>query len=925
MADDVVLGSAVINVELDYTAVQKSFGALQTWFAKKKIGLNFDREWVGKQLDDVKRRVEALKLSTNLGINAGDIGAGLKTAAAGFGTVLAASIGSAVAATKLAVPNIVLPSAPVQQQPVQQKLVQQQPTLKKEEQTKVPKKNTISELDKSIERASRATRELVNAIANASKAYADVLRGPKPGEPGKESEPVKYGKAVPVDKTVGGEQARLKGLQPAIGAYSKAMNGPELFNVPEIDQKQLDFLNEFTDAVIRVYVETGRMGVAAAKAAYASADAFANLGRQIGGKVLSHLKSLANSFLRVGAIAVKALMPIVHTLYAVGQAMYKVGQAMYKVGKIVYGVAASVVGGIASLSSKIGDVFQSISQSLQSTGKSMQSWGKTLSLYGGAVTGALTAASKSFATYGSEALKVSRYTGVAVDQLTRLGYAAGLNEVSFETLSKGLKRMNVNLSFAKGTSEAKNINEELARVGLNLSTISGLTPEEQLYTLADVFSKVQDSGVKAGVATKIFGREAGPELLGLLSLGREGIKTLADEADRLGVTLSGPQAAAADALGDAFDRVIAAGKGLKNAVGTALADTMGKFLTQVTNAVTMLTEWVKTNPDIVTGALKLAGVITGVGTAMYGVGKAVEWLGILLSPAGLVLGAVVGLVAMTGALDDMMSKVKELVLGFEIAGKSVGQWLTEAQPLFDALSKDLQQLGVDLKNAFSQVGSDLVPVFTNVIAVLKALFNELAVYVGQSLANELRFAVEDAKSLLSNPASLLQPSLKGTKEAEAATAARIARERSFTGNVATEAASQETARALKNFSEYLPTAGNAFKEGASNIKQALANFGRGEGVSMASNIVTPVFDELVQKLNEPFANIAQAVRTEEETRQPLEKTNVKLNEGVIGTFSAIAASRLSGGDTMTQLARQQLSVLEVIAGNTRKFAEPTLQ
>ncbi len=79
---------------------------------------------------------------------------------------------------------------------------------------------------------------------------------------------------------------------------------------------------------------------------------------------------------------------------------------------------------------------------------------------------------------------------------------------------------------ARGSASAR---QNLARLGLTIADLTGLSPDQQFELIADRLSRIQNPANRATIAMEIFGR-TGASLLPLLSTGAQGIQELRREA-----------------------------------------------------------------------------------------------------------------------------------------------------------------------------------------------------------------------------------------------------------------------------------------------------------------------------------------------------------------------------------------------------------
>jgi hypothetical protein len=170
----------------------------------------------------------------------------------------------------------------------------------------------------------------------------------------------------------------------------------------------------------------------------------------------------------------------------------------------------------------------------------------------GLVAGVLTA--KAIIDVGRAALdsadrlaKLSQITGMSVEDLSRLGYAAAQSGSDGEALATAMRYLARNTDeAAAGGESARNA---FRAVGVTMDDLRSKSPQEILLQIANAFASGSVKGSKAAVAMQLFGR-AGAELVPLLNGGQKGIKALTDEADRLGITVSTQFAADAEVFND---------------------------------------------------------------------------------------------------------------------------------------------------------------------------------------------------------------------------------------------------------------------------------------------------------------------------------------------------------------------------------------
>lgn len=160
--------------------------------------------------------------------------------------------------------------------------------------------------------------------------------------------------------------------------------------------------------------------------------------------------------------------------------------------------------------------------------------------------------------------KMADTLGMATEQVTALQHAAGLAGVENEELDKAMVVMTKNIS--KGADAFKEL-------GLSSDTLKAMSPSAQMGAIADGLNAVGNQTDKVRLATELFGK-AGAKMLPMLQGGSAGLKDMAEDAAKLGITFSRVDAAKVEAANDAVSRMKAAFSGLFNTLAIEIAPTI---------------------------------------------------------------------------------------------------------------------------------------------------------------------------------------------------------------------------------------------------------------------------------------------------------------------------------------------------------------
>lgn len=198
-----------------------------------------------------------------------------------------------------------------------------------------------------------------------------------------------------------------------------------------------------------------------------------------------------------------------------------------------------------------------------------------------------------FINRGDSIKKASDRLGISAETLSAMGYAASQSGSDLAGLEKGIRFLQKTVEeAADGSAEAA---ESFQALGLSAEELRQMKPDEMWLAVADSLSKVQNVTERNALAMKAFGK-SGVDLIPLLLGGSRGVRSLMEEAARTGQVVTAEQAASAERLGDALERVWAAIKGAIFSVGAALVPLTAdieKVSFFVVDVIKRFSEWIQ--------------------------------------------------------------------------------------------------------------------------------------------------------------------------------------------------------------------------------------------------------------------------------------------------------------------------------------------
>jgi hypothetical protein len=305
-----------------------------------------------------------------------------------------------------------------------------------------------------------------------------------------------------------------------------------------------------------------------------------------------------------------------------------------------------IVGAVKSTVRAAGDAVNATGESLKSSGGTIAWFGARLLATGGILKAVFTGALKTFEDMGTAAQRLADRTGVSVESLTTLGYAARQTGASMESLESSMSNMQqvvagVSASSAEG-QRALNL------LGITVAQLQGLSPDQQFRMIAERLARVADPAQRAAGALKIFGASA-QGILPLIAQGGAGLASLEARARSLGLEMSGKDAQSALSLHNALSTLWETVKMATFAIGAPLADAMKKMVETGTAVVGTISKWIRENGALIVTADMIASVVTGAGTALTIFGGLVSAAGVALTQIVAVVGALLSPIALVTA------------------------------------------------------------------------------------------------------------------------------------------------------------------------------------------------------------------------------------------------------------------------------------
>lgn len=301
--------------------------------------------------------------------------------------------------------------------------------------------------------------------------------------------------------------------------------------------------------------------------------------------------------------------------------------------------------------------FASVGRSIGNVGREVARLGRLATIGVAAVGGAALALTRNFANAADETAKLARELGTTPQFLRRIEYAAKMAGAEFGAIQSGLQRITQTAATGQLESAIRRVDPALADM------LKGTkNAEEGFHAIVRAMKDAPSVSRRNAIAAAAFGRSASEAMIRLADADLDDLFAAADR-DR-GVL---PRSAfeAAERFNDAWSRVGQTIEGVRDAIGSRLAEVLEPVLNQ-------FADWIAANRELIAEkveewitwvvegvkelALELPGLVTRIENLVKQINEVVEsiggWRNVLIGVAGVITGkltlALVGLIAQLG-------------------------------------------------------------------------------------------------------------------------------------------------------------------------------------------------------------------------------------------------------------------------------------
>lgn len=276
----------------------------------------------------------------------------------------------------------------------------------------------------------------------------------------------------------------------------------------------------------------------------------------------------------------------------------------------------------------VGEKMQEVGGKIQGVGEALAPVSKAAAAVGAALLGAGYKA----VTTADDLNTLAKQTGLTTDDLQKMKYASDLIDVSFESITGATKKLKKSMTGHDKTWE---------KLGVSVKDADG-----NMRNIRDVFndtikalSKVSNETERDQLAMDLFGKSA-DELAGVIDDGGAALKEYGDEAENLGLVLSGDTLNSLNQTNDAIDKMKAQLGGAFIELGAQVATVLAPSIEKLAGFVQSLTEKLKQlTPEQTETILKVIALVAAISPLLIIGGKLIIGIGMLLTYAPAIAAA----------------------------------------------------------------------------------------------------------------------------------------------------------------------------------------------------------------------------------------------------------------------------------------------
>lgn len=375
------------------------------------------------------------------------------------------------------------------------------------------------------------------------------------------------------------------------------------------------------------------------------------------------------------------------------------------------------------------------SQAIAAAGRDMQAFGQKVQDVGqklapvsaaaGGFAAGMIGLGYSSVTAADDLNTLSKQTGLSTDTLQKMKYASDLVDVSVEDITGAFTKMKKGMA---GSPDAFN------DLGVSITNADGsMRDAESVFNdTLKALSQIDNETERDQKAYEIFGKSA-DQLAGIIDDGGAALQEYGDQAEELGLIMSGDTLDSLNEINDKVDQSKAQISAAAGELGATIAEGILPLVDPIVAGIQKVTEFVQNlTPAQTNLILAIAGVIAVLAPLLSIIGGIISTVGTIMTmapaisaaltalsgPIGLVIAAIAALIAIIIVCithwDEIKAKVKEVwgaitTYVTNLKEDVSAKWEEMKQNVADKI----QSIKTDLQEKWAQIKSDAIQKITD--------------------------------------------------------------------------------------------------------------------------------------------------------------------------------------------------------------------